>query len=310
MARITHEGLALLRQQDVNASKSFELRHSSQIAIARHSTKLLDNSSASLDELVTLFRQTLTSHQQVFGDKNIAIVSHERRVYYSTLMAAYEGLAGDPNNSGRPSQPSLEYNIADEMGRTIGALCQSFGRQLILPQTLLELRPVSPEIATHDADKFLMGRFPGTTVGHAALLLSVEGATSSALNLFEDAQESHTTAVFRAQWVVASHALSAVRKIADNPQTALSATAQDHVNAVYQSRTSQQLLQSRILRNHCMHYGIAPNLESLSTDRPAFGLVEATSSFSFPEARQIVRTTLRSISDMLLAWPRGAKPVH
>jgi hypothetical protein len=79
------------------------------------------------------------------------------------------------------------------------------------------------------------------------------------------------------------------------------------VEAVLQAEETQQVIRMRGLRNRSMHYGIPKMLARLSGTKPAYGLVEATTSGAskYADVEADVIKLLTKLSDALRAWRRS-----
>jgi hypothetical protein len=302
MARVTHEGLALLKKHDPVAAKGVEVRYAADIAYARHSVKLADNNASSMIEMQRDFEKVLAQHAQFFPGGNLAVFTKDNRVYGSTFSAAYERIASLPGEQWSSGSGSREYLIARDMGAVMGGVYNALGGELALPRLSAQAAPKAPREEVAQADDFLLYRFSGVGRGMAALLLTVEGAVNSALMLFAMFEANDPVAVFRTQWVVATHALSSLGHIRSELEGAESSVIARRMDKIFLADWCQTLLDNRKLRNHCMHYGIAPQVEDLALDKRAFGLIEASSTLTDAEARLVVVEALAHLSDFLRTW--------
>lgn len=194
------------------------------------------------------------------------------------------------------------------MGRRTIDLQRAFGmgdpliRQVSLPE-VAEPRLIDTTAVLFDATSY--GDFGSPSVKD--LLLMVECSVNAALRVFDPTAQTHRSSLFRARFVVVTHALSALAQIVERFGSDAASAAQREVEAVLQAEEARQVLQMRSLRIRSMHYGVPKTLSGLSGTKPAYGLVEATTSGAskYSDVEADVVELLTKLSDALRAWRRS-----
>lgn len=304
-ARVLHEGLDQLKRVDPEAVDLVTVGWDVDIATARHTVKLLDDDKESVDSVLDQFASIAGEHTAAFSSLNdFALLESDGHALASTRLASYQA-AANLNDRWTADEDSRAYNLGQTMGQRTVELQRAFGmgdpviRQVTLP-TVAVPRLVDTTAVLFDATSY--GDFGTPSVKD--LLLMVECSVNAALWVFAPTATTHRSSLFRVRFVVATHALSALTQILERFDADAGATGQQQVQAVLQSEQAAQVLQMRALRNRSMHYGVPKTLTGLSASKPAYGLVEATTSGAakYAEVEADVVELLAKLSDALRAW--------
>ncbi|WP_146249120.1 MULTISPECIES: hypothetical protein [unclassified Curtobacterium] len=307
VARVVHEGLDQLKRVDPGAVDRVTAGWDVDIATARHTVKLLDDDKKSVDSVLDQFASIAAEHTAAFSSLNdFALLESDGRALASTRLGSYQ--AADLNDRWAADEDSRSFNLGQTMGQRSVELQRAFGmgdpviRQVTLPAVAV------PRLVDTTAVLFDATSYPDFgTPSVKDLLLMVECSVNAALWVFAPTAATHRSSLFRVRFVVATHALSALAQIFERFDVDAGATAQQQVKAVLQSEQAARVLQMRALRNRSMHYGVPKTLTGLSASKPAYGLVEATTSGAarYAEVEADVVELLTKLSDALRAWRRA-----
>ncbi|WP_148070845.1 hypothetical protein [Curtobacterium sp. PhB130] len=308
VARILHEGLDQLKRVNPEAVERVTAGWDVDIATARHTVKLLDDDKKSVDSVLDQFASIAADHTAAFSSLNdFALLESDGRALASTRLASYQA-AASPNDRWTADEDSRSFNLGQTIGQRIVELQRAFGmgdpviRQVTLPAVAAP-RLVDTTAVLFDATSY--GDFGTPSVKD--LLLMVECSVNAALWVFAPSATTHRSSLFRARFVVATHALSALTQILERFGGDDGSTSQQQVQAVVRSEQATQVLHMRALRNRSMHYGVPKTLTGLAAGKPAYGLVEATTSDAsrYTEVEADVVELLTTLSDALRAWRRN-----
>ncbi|MCS6562450.1 hypothetical protein [Curtobacterium poinsettiae] len=307
VARVLHEGLGQLKRVSPEAVERVTAGWDVDIATARHTVKLLDDDKKSVDSVLNQFASIAAEHTAAFSTLNdFALLESDGRALASTRLASYQA-AADLNDRWAADEGSRSFNLGQTMGQRTVELQRALGmgdpviRQVTLPAVAV------PRLVDTTAVLFDATSYPDFgTPSVKDLLLMVECSVNAALWVFAPTATTHRSSLFRVRFVVATHALSALAQIFERFDADTGATAQQ-VEAVLQSEQAARVLQMRALRNRSMHYGIPKTLTGLSASKPAYGLVEATTSRAarYAEVEADVVELLTKLSDALRDWRRA-----
>jgi hypothetical protein len=308
VARVLHEGLDQLKRVDREAVGRLTVGWDVDIATARHTVKLLDDDKKSVDSVLDQFASIAAEHAAALSSLNdFALLESDGRVLASTRLASYQAVTS-LNDRWVADEESRSFTLGQTMGRRTVDLQRAFGmgdpliRQVSLPE-IAEPRLVDTTSLLFDATSY--GDFDSPSVKD--LLLMVGCSVNAALWVFAPTAQTHRSSLFRVRFVVVTHALNALTQIVERFSPDAGSAAQREVEAVLQAEAARQVLQMRGLRNRSMHYGVPKALSGLSGTRPAYGLVEATTSgaSSYVDVEADVVELLTKLSDALRAWRRS-----
>lgn len=297
-ARVTYEGLQLLRRQRPSDAKSFELQFADTIAAGRHAVKILDDSHKTLPSILQELEHIQADHAAYFGNSLMSVVSIDGHLITSSRTFSYQTSWKITDALGGKAGDRPHYDLSFEMGRTLGRLSSIFGH-VPTPSPLPSLAALHAVVEDRRSSAFIARRYgENVTVAQGDLLMMAEAAVNTALFALEPARGQFISPVFRARFVALTHALNSIRALLDGPGWTLHNA--DELAGAARSEQTEWLLSLRALRNRCMHYGVPGTVTGLAPDLPAYGLVEATvPGFGFEEVERAVVATLRRVSAAL-----------
>lgn len=308
VARVLHEGLEQLKRVDPDAVARLTVGWDVDVATARHTVKLLDDNKKSVDSVLDQFASIAAEHSAALSSLNdFALLESDDRVLASTRLASYQAVTS-LDDRWVADEESRSFTLGQTMGRRTVDLQRAFGmgdpliRQVPLPD-VAEPRLVDTTSVLFDATSY--GDFASPSVKD--VLLMVECSVNAALWVFAPTATTHRSSLFRVRFVAVTHALNALAQILERFGSDTGSAAQREVEAVLQAEEAQQVIRMRGLRNRSMHYGIPKTLAGLSGTKPAYGLVEATTSGASKHANieADVIELLTKLSDALRAWRRS-----
>ena len=307
VARVLHEGLSQLRRVDPQAAASLSETWDDDIATARHTVKLLDDTKRTIDSVLEEFASIAAHHSDAFGDReDFAYIESDGRMLGSTRLLSFQALA-DLDDETASGEGNRSYDFAQSMGIKAVELQRNFGKGDPVRRTLGLPRLPTPLVRTTTTQEFATSTYDHTIPREAAdVAMIIECSVNAALHVFEPSASVFTSSLFRARFVAATHALSTLEQLLDRFPSDETALRRSLVEALH-APASTRIRSYRQLRNRSMHYGIPPALSGLSSWKPAYGLVEATTggSQTFPAVEEDTRAALTGLSEALRDWRQG-----
>lgn len=295
-ARVTYEGLELLRRQRPTDAIAIELKHRQTVAAARHSVKLLDDTAKTLPSALEELEGIQADHQDHFKNSLLSVITFNGRLISSSRVSSYQTtwpLAETVTVAGKAAP---HYDLTYEMGATVARIAAIFGH---VPQSteLPAIRSMRPKLDDVESFHFAAMHYgEGLSVAEADLLSLVEAAINSALFSLEPAAGAFPNSVFRARFVALTHACNTIVQLLERRSSALKNGKQ--LAQLVESQQTEMLMSLRTLRNRCMHYGAPTALSGLSYEAPGYGLVESTSpGYGFVQVERALVATLNQASD-------------
>lgn len=306
MARIVHEGTALVRSKRPTQLKAVELKFVTEIAAARHTVKLLDDNKKLYDGVIQDFDRINEEHTDVWAlGENLALGVLDGRLFTTSRVASFQQSAhlAAPVQLGKSG---YSYRLGFDIGRALPTILKQFGHGMqIIPTPLsLDACGQAPRVITLDRKEYYAERFePELPLALKDVLTVIEGSVNSGLFLFKPSEGPFTGPVFRVLFVTLAHSLNALEEIRGKYADLCKRPGMASVIDVIDSPEALRLRSLRDLRNRCMHYGIPAKLTNLGKDLPVYGLVEATSpGLTFETVESYLLDTLASLSDALQDW--------
>jgi hypothetical protein len=308
VARVLHEGLAQLQRRRPEAVPELTRGWDPDIATARHTVKLLDDTKKTIDSVLEEFASIGAAQSAAFSSRgDFAFVESDGRALATSRLASYQGIAS-LDDRGMPQEGTRSYNVGQTMGGRIVALQRAFGkgdpvvRRVSLP-FLPTPRPVELTAEVFDAISF----DASLPMSAKDVVMIVECAVNAALHVFAPTDATHPATLFRVRFVAVTHAVSALRQIVEQFPENRSASARRRLEAILDSPSARRLVALRPLRNRSMHYGIPATMQGLTASLPAYGLVEATTQneVTHAEINSEMVSVLESLSDALRDWRHG-----
>lgn len=304
MARVVHEGVALLRSLRPTQITAVELKFSAEIAAARHTVKLLDDTKKLYDGVIQDFERIDGKHSGIWPrGQDLAIGFREDRLFTTSRAAAFQrsGLVDDIRSTGRGS---YSHRLGYDIGSAAATVLRQFGYG---PQAVT--LPVgqwgeAPRITAVNRLDYYSERFePEFPWAVKDVLTVIEGSINSCLYLFRPAEGPFAGPVFRVLLVTLAHSLNAIDEIHKKYPELASRRGTSKVINVLESSEATSIRRLRGLRNRCMHYGIPSNLTELDEFLPMYGLVEATSpGLTYESVNRDMVLVLSALSDALAGW--------
>lgn len=308
MARVVFEGQRLVLKRNPLAAKAIEDHISTAIAAARHAGKLLDDRKRGLETSVADLERIAAEHAAGLDpDAHFSVMEHRRNVVTTTSIAQFQGAVDFVEAATNPGEGGTARQFGFGIGRLIPVVRAALGYDALAIQDVLPPRGAPPRERVMDRKEYLATRFfPEFTPGTKDVLLMVEAAITSVLLIFDRTGEAFPNPLFRARFATATHALRTLQKIIEQHPDLSEQWRIRKFDAILSSARAQRLLGLGKLRNHCMHYGIAPDLEGLDPVLPFYGLVEATApGHHFEAVNKDVVAVLRALARHFRLWHGG-----
>jgi hypothetical protein len=299
MARVTFEAFEYVVRRRPAVGIALKANMSAEIEAARHAIKLVDDSTRSVDDVLSTFREIEELHAQRFPlGKDVALSLWKGAPVYTSRSAEYQEIA-----SIRAQRP---YDTSFEMGRSLGAILQS-GLGVAIP-SWTKLQLPTGELKQVDARSTVFYSevySPSLTTAEKDLLLTLEANINAASLFREFAGDMFVGPVFRTQLLAFVHAVTALESVALRHSDD-SCTVPSTVSGVLADDDSSWLLGQRALRNRAMHYGIPPTLNGVSNAAPMYGIVEATTGRTYAEVNDKLLSAASRLTERLGEWRRNS----
>lgn len=295
-ARVTHEGLDLARRQRPVDAARFEMANAKVVAAARHSTKLLDDTHKNFASITAEFDGIRADHQSHFGPL-MSIFTVDGWLIGSSRTTSYQTNWTIDKATEGPREQNPHYVASFEMGRKLAEISLLFGHEPRTQELGTDFASADFKMEDVDTADFAAAHLgDALPVSVADVLIMVEAAVNTALVVLEPASTRFRNPVFRARFVAASHALSAIQRVLAEWET--SVRPGPALSAVVTSADAASLLGMRALRNRAMHYGIPSALNNLGPRLDGYGLVEATTDgLDFQRVDGLTVSLLQRISE-------------
>lgn len=308
MARVVFEGQRLVLKRNPLAATPIEDRISAAIAAARHAGKLLDDRKRGLETSVADLERIAAEHAAgLEPDAQFSVMKYHGNVVTTTSVAQFQGAVDFVEAAAEPEDGGTAYRFGSGVGGLIPAITIALGYDDLAIQDVLPPRGAPPRERVMDRNEYLATRyFPEFDPGTKDVLLMVEAAITSVLLIFDRTGKAFPNPLFRARFTTATHALKTLQTIIEQHPDLSDQWRIRKINAIINSAPAQRLLSLGKLRNHCMHYGIAPDLEGLDPTHPFYGLVEAIApGHVFKTVDKDVVSVLRALARHFRLWQGG-----
>ncbi|WP_410645900.1 hypothetical protein [Amycolatopsis sp. lyj-346] len=316
--RIAYEGAILLRSPRPHVgipelAVLLNEQYAEITAMARHATKLLDDTQKSDDDVLSELEQILEDHHnRLTGntfrwarwlESDIGLFLCQDRLIGATVPTAYR-LGLDITNVGTISGEDLRA-VSEEWGATmavLGVAALNTGR----PTATIDLSH-GFEINYRDrrVSRYFRHRFePEFPSSLKALLLLIEGDLNTARTVLPRTTVNHEQAGFRARTITLYHSLTALKRVlARYPGTNTAETR--GLQVLLEDPATLRLLSSggRQVRNRCMHYEMSNPALHLDLSLPMFGIIEAVyPGNSWDQFDRDVTSVTSRVADLLGSW--------
>lgn len=306
-ARIVHEGHLYLTHKSPAAAQKVRLTYAREIEAARHTVKLLDDTSKLYAGVIADFERIAEAHEAILPTWNdFVVVSRDGQVFTTSRVSDFQGAFTHKDIASRVTgKESRMYNLGYDMGAALPAITMALN--IAWPAEVSVPLPEGQAPKPHDvtARKYYARRFePEFSDALKDVLTVIESSVNASLLLFAPSADSFVGPVFRARFVTTVHALRALREILERHPGLAGRNGVGGVQAVLDMSDSRYLISDavRYLRNRCMHYGIPSHLTNLAPNAPAYGLVEATTGDTYSEVNKKILDTLGALSAALRSW--------
>ena len=308
VARVLHEGVDHLQRIRPDATKALAEGWETDIAVARHTVKLLDDNKKTVDSIVDEFTTIGSKQRTEFdSDDDYAFLESDGRAMATARLASYQSLVRLEDRFAGPGA-GHSYNFSRSMGGRLVALQQAFGRSNLAIHVLpLPLTP-RPTLVGMSSTEFAAGSYdPSFPDGAKDVTMFVECSVNAALHVFAPAERPLSGSLFRIRFVAASHAINALTQLLGRYPSAQSSPGRREVETVAGSNLARFVVSLRALRNRSMHYGVPATYVGMSAKLPAYGLVEAATGgeHTYREIEAMTSTLLTNMSDALRSWRYG-----
>ncbi len=309
MARITHEGVKLLVSKHAAEAKSLQREFANELELARHSAKLLDDNAKSLDEIVAQFTEIDFRHFEAFGGLNsFAVTTYKGRVLATSRVVDFYGMAKTAEAIlERATGSSFSRQISYDAGRTLAETLRRFGRSVPSTQPLNLPDGSLPKVqSSANRVSYYSTRFePEFEPGLMDVLTLIESHINSAIVVGDQSHNRFPESTFRTQFLVASHALSALEQVLRRHEELSGRSFIKRLRQLLDSPEAKIIRTARKLRNMCMHYGIPGDVTDLNGNAFMFGLVEALEpGLDYQHALNSARVVLSTMSEIFGDWTR------
>lgn len=319
LSRVAYEGARVARHLDPKVGIAEFARllpdeHTDAITRARHATKLLDDAKKTVADIGHELTCALDVHRREFtgnaprllrwAETDLGIFSLSDRLLLTTVSSPIrfgQSLASDSEMTA-----SRIHEVSVKLGEAICVLASLDGAPPSEEATLDLSMIGSVSNSDHRAEAYLRGRFdPDLSEPAKLLLLLIEGDVNLARHVLPLTGVGHETAVFRARFVVAWHALSSLQQILDTyprarGQGALRLRSELNSSQSVALRTHQG---SRAVRNQCVHYLLRHDIAEIDVLAPMFGLVEGLwEGQTYSSVESLVDGVLERLGDTLHGW--------
>lgn len=226
--RVAYEGATALRSSNPHVGiPEFAAGLSDQYAAVsaryRHATKLLDDNSKTLTDVLAELRTEIELHRQAFTGKtgrwlrwaetDLGLYLHGDDLLGATVPASFR-LGVDVGGQAKHKTGEDLSAVTEECG---GALAYMCGATFVPddPAPVLDLRTVRIRSRDCRADRYLAGKFEARfPLELKMLLLLIEGDLNTSRLILPATSSGHRDAVLRAQTVTLVHSLTALQRIA------------------------------------------------------------------------------------------------
>lgn len=287
--RVAYEGATALRSSNPHVGiPEFAAGLSSQYAAVtaryRHATKLLDDKSKTLAEVLAELRTEIDLHRQAFtgrthrwlrwAETDLGLYLHGDDLLGATVPASYR-LGVDLGGQTKHKTGEDLSAVTEECGGALACMC---GATFVVDdlEPALDLRTVRIQSRDCRADRYLAERFEATfPLELKMLLLLVEGDLNTSRLILPATSSGHEDAVLRAQTVTLFHSLTALQRIASMTGTT-SSLGLIRLGELLDSPPVSRLTSPMglLVRNRFVHYEMNDPRILPDLTKPLCGLVE------------------------------------
>lgn len=304
MARVVHEGLALLRRLRPTQIGAVELKFAAEIAAARHAVKLLDDNKKLFEGVVHDFERIDDEHSGVWSrGEDLEIGFRDGRLFITSRAATFQRsfVLNDATITGKDG---YSYRISYDIGGAAGAILRQFGFGPEATSLPVDQWGQAPLLTTVDRVAYYDKRYePEFPLAVKDILTVIESCINSALHVFKPVEGPFTNPVFRVLFLTLAHSLNALDEVRGKYPDLVSRPGMSAVIEAIDTPAAVHLRGLRDLRNRCMHYGISSKLTNLDERLPMYGLVEATSpGHTYESVNSEMLVVLDTLSDTMSEW--------
>lgn len=287
--RVAYEGAKALRSSNPHVGiPEFAAGLSDQYAAVRaryrHATKLLDDKSKTLLEVLADLRTEIELHRKAFtggtrrwlrwAESDLGLYLHGHDLLGATVPASYRLGVDVGGQSNHKTGEDLSA-VTEECGGVIAYMCgATFVADDLEPA--LDLRTVPIRSCDCRANRYLAGRFDaGFPLELKMLLLLVEGDLNTARLILPVTSSGHRDAALRAQAVTLFHSLTTLERIASMTGTT-SSPGLIRLRELLDSPPVSRLTSPKglLVRNRFVHYEMNDPRILPDLTKPLCGLVE------------------------------------
>jgi hypothetical protein len=319
--RIAHEGAIALRSPNshLGVPELADLLRGQYGAItarARHTTKLLDDTKKSYEEVLFDLGDILGEHNaRLTGnafrwarwlETDLGLYLCQGRLAGATVPAAYR-LGLDVTDSGTISGEDLRA-VSEEWGGTLVVLGAA-ALDSSTPTATLDLeRECKITYRDKKSSQYFRRRFESEFPSSIkVLLLLIEGDVNTALTLLPQTAAGHEQSSFRARTITMYHSLTALQRVLDR-YPSLDTNWVRKLGSLLADAPTRRLLspEGRQVRNRCMHYELRDPRVRIDLSLPMFGIVEAVyPGNSWDRFERDLSSVARRVADHMHDWRPG-----
>ncbi|MBB5808934.1 hypothetical protein F4560_008702 [Saccharothrix ecbatanensis] len=307
IARVVHESHLHLSRKHPASANSVRLRFGAEIAAARHTVKLLDDTGKLYDGVVADFTRIAEAHRATLGRFNdLAVMSRDGRLFTTSRVSDYNGALGDTPQRGQAGPHSHAYRLGLDMGESLPLILLHLG--VLIPMEPVDVPLPDGEAPTErsmQAATFYRHSYePEFPEALKDVLCVIESTVNTSLFIFSAYTQYFPGPVFRARLISTVHALRALAEIVERFPALAARPGMTAVQTLLNTPAAQYLISDAIrpLRNRCMHYGVPSHLTIQDTKSPDYGLVQATTDVTYESVVGNIDGTLNRLSEVLLDW--------
>lgn len=316
--RIAHEGAIALGSSNRHVgipelAALLSEQYTAITARARHTTKLLDDTKKSYDDvLLDLERILEAHHNRLTGntfrwarwvETDIGLYLCQGRLAGATLPSAYR-LGLDIANTDTVSGEDLRA-VTEEWGGTLAVLGAAALDGSTPSATINLERRCEITYRNRLSSRYFPQRFEFDFPDSLkTMLILIEGDLNTALTLLPNTAAGYEQAVFRICTITLYHSLTALQRILERYPSLDTAGARGLRDVLADAPTRRVLSrEGRQVRNRCMHYELRDPTVGIDPSLPMFGIVEAVyPGNSWQRFERDVASVTSRVADHLGGW--------
>jgi hypothetical protein len=296
MARVVHESFDYVMRRRPAVAKPLERQLVHEIAAARHTIKLVDDSQRSVEEVLEAFSGIADKHSAYFkGGFDLAIFTWKGQPIVTSRSAEYQTLARVDADSPHGTSVVMGQSMVRVLEQGLGMTVPPWKR-MMLPH-INELAQVD-----EDAKTFYPSVYSSSlSAPEKDLLLTAESSLNALALVDVMAAQTFAGPVFRAQLLALVHAVSSITAIVSRHSEGSTRVPQD-VRQALADEGLVWLVGQRSLRNRAMHYGIPSTFTGIASDLPMYGIVESICDEPFSVVKARLSKALALVAEALAGW--------